>query len=1233
MSRKTFEQVAKELKGKAILVANRGIPARRICRSIRESFDAVAVMTATDVDKTAPAASAALELMLLGEDPRAYLDVERIVRLAKQRGIAAIHPGWGFASEDENFPRICKEAGMIFIGAEQEPMRLLGNKVQVRALAKTLDIPVVPGSDGAVDVPEARRNAHEIGFPIMLKAEGGGGGRGIFEVHDEAGLEDAFFKASTMAQASFGNPHVYVEKFLRNVRHIEIQVIADKYGNVFAFDERDCSLQRNNQKLVEITPSPWVMITPELRETLKEYSRKLVKAVGYHSLATVEFLVTAEGQPYLIEVNTRLQVEHGITECRYGIDLVEEQIAIAFGSELRFNEENTKPFHHAMQVRINCEDPQKGFSPNSGLISRYVSPGGPGVRIDSNMSAGYEFPSNYDSAGTLLITYAHEWDKVLGIMERALSEYTVAGVKTTIPFYREVIKNPLFRQGECDTRFIAAHPDLMDYTDALRESERTARLIADISALGYNQFVQLGQYRTRETPRMPKFEPVLPSIPSSIRHAPSPYPRGDRKALLSYIRDSGYVHFTDTTTRDNTQSNSGNRFRLAEDLLIAPYLDNCDFFSLETGGGAHFHVNLMANMTSPFIEAKEMNRVAPKTMKQILIRSTNVLGYRPQPRNLMHATAEKICEDFHVIRSFDFLNHIENMKPFAEVILHTPSVVFEPSLSLSYGRGFTVDHYLGVTEEILNQTAQILGVDLQEASRNIILGLKDMAGNCPPHFMRDLVTALRKQWPELVLHHHRHYTDGLFIPAVAEAAKAGAHIIDTSMGAAMRWYGQGEVLSTAAYLEELGLKTNLNQRMLREGNFVLKQIMPYYDRYTTPYFQGIDYDVVHHGMPGGATSSSQQGALDQGYIHLLPQMLRFLAGARQIVHYHDVTPGSQITWNTAFLAVTGAYRRGGDAAVQSLLEVLEHVAGRAEDDVSPEMKEARLTIYLDCNDAFRGLLLGEYGKLPLGFPADWVYQSAFGEDWRKMIAKRTEHSPLDSLPEVDFDAERAALHEHLHREPTEDELLLYLNHPADALKMFDFRLNYGNPNNLPLDIWFEGMEPGDELNFMDSQGKPHHISLLSIRSPDENGMSIVRYVLDSEIMSSEVQVAKAGEGGKGNISKADPDNPYHVAAPSNGDLWVTYVSPGQVVKKGDDLFNISIMKQEKAVLAPMDGVVKRVVKTADYSETKQMVPVREGELIVELAPVPASCTSCAKPLPADSFTFCPYCGEKREGDA
>lgn len=1232
MGIKSFDSVVGDLKGKAILVANRGIPARRICRSIRERFDAVAVMTATDIDKTAPSASAAQELLLLGPDPRAYLDLNRIVQLAKQRNIVAIHPGWGFASEDEDFPRICTEAGLVFIGSAADSMKLLGNKVQVRALAQRLGIPVVPGSEGAVDVPAARDAARAIGFPIMLKAEGGGGGRGIFEVHDDAAMEDAFFKASTMAQASFGNPRVYVEKFLTRVRHIEIQVIADKYGNVFAFDERDCSIQRNNQKLIEITPSPWPMLTENLREQLKEYSRALVRAVGYYSLCTVEFLITEEGEPYLIEVNTRLQVEHGITECRYGIDLVEEQIAIAFGSRLRFNEETLKPMHVSMQVRINCENPQKNFEPNSGLITRYVSPGGPGVRLDSNMSAGYEFPSNYDSAGSLLITYGQDWHKVLGIMERALSEYTVGGLKTTIPFFRQIIKHPDFRKGDCDTRFIARTPELMDYTDLAPEAERNARLIAEISARGHNPFVQLGEYRTRTTPRLPRYDLVLPDIPSTTQRLPSPYPRNDRKALLDYIRDSDLIHFSDTTCRDNTQSNSGNRFRLAEDLLVIPYLDNCGFFSLETGGGAHFHVNMMANMTSPFYEAKELNKAAPKTMKQILIRSTNVLGYKPQPKNLMRLTAEKICEDYQVIRCFDFLNHIDNMRPFAEVALNTGGVVFQPALSLTYGRGFDVKHYLGVTSEIVKQTAKILGIPGKEASRQIILGLKDMAGNCPPSFMRELVTALRKKWPELVLHYHRHYTDGLFVPAVGEAARAGAHIVDTSLGAGMRWYGQGEVLSTAAYLEdELGLKTSLNKRMIRDGNFVLKQIMPYYDRFTAPFFQGIDYDVVRHGMPGGATSSSQEGALKQGYINLLPHMLRFLAGTRQIILYHDVTPGSQITWNTAFLAVTSAYKRGGEHEVQYLLEILDNITRHEESELAPEMRQARLALYQDCNDAFRDLLLGKFGKLPLGFPPDWVYRSAFGNDWEKAIAKRAECSPLDALPDTDLDAEHASLKKTIHREPTEEEFLMYLNHPGDAVKTIEFRQKFGNPNNLPLSVWFEGMNPGEELNFTDSNGKPHHLSLLRIQNPSSSGVSVVRYVLDSEIMSSEVQVAKPEAAAARTGAMADPANEHHVGAPSNGDLWIMYVHPGDIVKKGEELFNISIMKQEKAVVAPLDAIVKRVLKTADYRESKQMVPVREGELIVELAPIPLCCgnTSCAKPLPSESFAYCPHCGTKQ----
>ena len=771
----------------------------------------------------------------------------------------------------------------------------------------------------------------------------------------------------------------------------------------------------------------------------------------------------------------------------------------------------------------------------------------------------------------------------------------------------------------------------MQYRDVAPESERLARLVAGISAKGYNPHVQLGEYRSVTTPRLGAFDPVLPPIPSQLRRQPSPYPQGDRRALLDFIRDSGYVHFTDTTPRDFTQSNSGNRFRLAEDRLIGPYLDNAGYFSIENGGGAHFHVAMLANMTYPFSEAKEWKSFAPKTLKQLLVRSTNVLGYTPQPRNLMRLTGEMICDHYEVVRCFDFLNHVENMRPIAEVVMDRKDVVFQPAISLSWAKGFDVNHYLGVTENILRMMADIMGADEKTAARSIILGLKDMAGVCPPRFMTELVTALRKRWPELVLHYHRHCTDGLFIPACGAAAKAGAHIIDVGLGSAVRSYGQGDVLATVAYMEdELGLECHLNKDAIRDANFVCKQIMPYYDRYCSPYFKGIDYDVTRHGMPGGATSSSQEGAMKQGYIHLLPYMLKFLEGTRQIVRYHDVTPGSQITWNTAFLAVTGAWKRGGEEEVRFLLEVLNEVTRTPESELSSEMRKARLNIYQDCNDAFRKLLLGKFGRLPLGFPADWVYESAFGSEWKSAIANRTEVSPLESLPDVNLAAEEAACTELLKRKPTKEEFVLYLNHPADALKTMQFRMQYGDPNNLPLHVWFEGLKPGQDLYFNDRSGKPHHLLLLSISRPNDAGVVICRYVLDSEIMSCEVQVAQpTGQKAKG-LTMADPANKFHVASPSNGDLWVMYVHPGDIVKAGEELFNVSIMKQEKAVLAPVDGVVKRVLKTADFKENKQMVSVREGELLVELGPVPRICSNeaCAQPIPMDNVSFCPYCGSR-----
>ncbi|MDY0132101.1 MAG: pyruvate carboxylase [Desulforegulaceae bacterium] len=1232
MKEKTFLEFLDEVNGRSILIANRGITARRISRAISEIPGAVSMVTATDIDKTSPAAISAQQLMLLGKEPTAYLDIDRIIKRAKERGVIAIHPGWGFAAEDDTFPSKCRAAGIIFIGPEHDAMKTLGNKVAVRTLAASLDIPVVPGSESAVDIPEARKIAHEIGFPIMLKAEGGGGGRGIYEVYSDEQLESAFQKSSAMAEASFGNPRIFVEKLLKNVRHIEIQIAADKYGNVFAFDERDCTIQRNHQKLVEITPSPWPKMTEELRTRLKEYSIKLAKAVNYHTLCTVEFLVEPDGNPYLIEVNTRLQVEHGITECRYGIDLVEEQILLAFGLPLRLNEENTKPNQYAMQIRVNCEDPKTNFTPNAGRITRYISPGGQGVRVDSCVTAGYEFPSQYDSAAALVITHGSTWDKTVQLMRRALREYMISGVKTTIGFYRELLKREEFNKGEFDTKFILKNPNLFDYIDRQPEGLRLSRLIADISAKGWNEYVSLGEYRGISDKRLGKLNVVLPDLSHEETYK-SPYPRGDRDSVLDFVRDTDYVHFTDTTPRDQTQSNSGNRFRLAEDRLIAPYIDRCNFFSIENGGGAHFHVAMLGNMTYPFTEAEEWNsdKMAPETMKQILVRSTNVLGYKPQSKNMMRATGEMICEHYDIIRCFDFLNHVDNMRPFAEVALSSKKNIFEPALSMSWTKGFTVQNYLDVTEEMIEMTASVAGVSKDKATRMIILGLKDMAGVCPPRFIREVVTALRKKYPELVLHYHRHCTDGLFTPAVAAAAEAGAHIIDVALGASVRWYGQGDVLSTAAYMEgELGLKTKLDKEMIRNANFVVKQIQPYYDKYCAPYFQGIDYDVVEHGMPGGATSSSQEGAMKQGYIHLLPYMLKYLAGIRKIVRYHDVTPGSQITWNTAFLAVTGAFKRGGEKNVRRLLRVLEEVVTVPEEELSEQTKLERLEIYRDSNDAFNDLILGKFGKLPLGFPSDWVYESCFGPElYKDAIASRTTASPLETLPDIDLVQERAELKKALGREASEEEFILYINHPGDALKTIKFQEKYGDPNNLPLDVWFEGLEKGDTTQYQDSKGMHHKMTILEITEPDDQGMSIVRYHLDSEIFSYQLKVAEPLKGSGADIEFADPSNPYQIASPSTGDLWVTHVKAGDLVKEGEEIFNISIMKQEKAVLAKKAGRVKRVLKTADYQNDRKMIPVRDGELIVELEPVSEKlCSKCGADLD-DKFYFCPSCGTKQ----
>ncbi len=1221
--------------GVKIGVANRGIPAVRIGRTIRE-MGGTCVAFFTEEDKTAPHVARADLAFSLREN--SYLNITEFIHLARQHGIRALHPGWGFAAEDATFPRLCREAGIVFIGPSAGAMNRLGNKVQAIRIARDAGVPVVPGSGAAVDPDEARRVAETLGYPVLIKSEGGGGGRGIMLVTGPAEMERLFRSATTMAEASFGNPNLFIEKFLTGVRHLEIQVIRDRAGRAVAFHERDCTLQRKNQKLLEISPSPWAGATPELRQRLKEAALAIVHAADYDSIATIEFLVEPDGSFYFIEANTRLQVEHGITELIYGVDLVEEMIRLSFGQALSPGLAQLEPRGFALQCRVNFEDPQNHFQPNAGKILRYLSTGGGGVRLDSCVYGGYEFPKAYDSAGALVMTYGATWEKALAVMRRALAKYIITGPKTTIPFHRKVIAHEAFARAEFDTKFIERTPELMEYQDAEPEHVRLAYLMAEITAQGYNPYLALGPYRrfgdSKQGPIMESLPNIMSDFPALSAdedptlndYTPPVDRRAPRGEQLRAIRQSPYVELCNTTPRDITQSETSNRMRLHDDRIYGPVLDRCGYVMVENGGGAHYHVNMLGNMTDPWREAAEWNSFAPHTPKLILVRSTNLLGYAPQDRRVMERTTEMIVRHFHVIRCFDFLNHIENMEPLARIVLRHERRIFAPAISFSWADGFDAGHYCDVLEEIITMTAGILDGSREEASREIILVIKDMAGVAPPRFVREVVGRFKERYPDLIIQYHRHNTDGLAVPALGAAAQAGARIVDVGDGPAVRFFGQPAVLPVVAYLEgELGLKTRVDVERIRETAFLLKQIMPIYDRYVRPTFLGPDHDVIHHGLPGGATSSSQEAALKQGYAFLLPDILRVLELVRRLIRYHDVTPGSQITWTNGYMLVVRAHERGGREEVNRVIALLQRVAGTPEDQLTDQEKSDRLILFEHANDSLRNLLLGKFGRLPLGWPADWIYQSVFKEEYRSALSRRTQASPLAALAPTDLDAAREDLARLIEREPREEELVNYLNHPGDAVKLIRNLERFGCPNCMPDDIWFEGLEVGQPREFRTRDGKYHTIEVLYLEEEaDESGFRLVRFELDNEVMETQVKVAEGRELAA-EIEMADPRNPYQIGAPFDADLWVVHKKAGDTVAEGEEILNLSLMKMETAVTSPVAGTVTRVPIHANYQLDRKMVPVRKGQLLMELAPTGARCRQCRAPL-EEAFRFCPRCG-------
>ena len=657
--------------------------------------------------------------------------------------------------------------------------------------------------------------------------------------------------------------------------------------------------------------------------------------------------------------------------------------------------------------------------------------------------------------------------------------------------------------------------------------------------------------------------------------------------IVKTLRELDGVMFTSTGMRDAGQSDYKNRHRIYDLATLAPYYEEMGLFSAECHGGARWHVGIMNRREDPFEEIRILREKMPSVLLQTLIRETNLWGYRPYPKNVIEYVVARV--DIDVWRCFSFLNDIRNMRTVAEIVMKRGRL-FEPAISFTQADWTTDEYYLSVVDDI---------VDLCGGTDEIILCIKDMAGVGSPKRIAQLIDAIKQKYPELVIHYHRHTTDGLALPAYLAAAQAGAKILDVEEDSLTRFYGQPPILAVHAYLEEAGIKVHLNREAAEGAVQKVREWINQYAWAESP-FKGLDHNVTKHKMPGGAFPSSFEQAEKGGFLHLMPQILRVMSLYNRIVKYFDVTPGSQITWVTCSGMVNKYAKERGLKGVEHLIRLLTKFVEEVDQDLDkmePWEREELLTIFRNAPGDFKNLILGKYGRLPQGWPADWVYQSAFGEEWQEKIKERTDKSPLETVKPDDLDKLRQELEEKIERKPTEEEFILYLMHPKDAVEYIKFRDEYGQaPLVLPTNVWREGLKkPGDKVEF-ELDGKPYAIELVSVGAEHEGLIHVVMKVNNkTRVYTVETPRAKKKE-----VKKAV--GPNQIGAPISGNVWRIgnpergTLKVGDIVHKGEEIANIEAMKMENVVVAPCDAQITAIhVKLNDT--------VEEGQLMFEIKPL------------------------------
>lgn len=1141
-------------KFKRVLVANRGEIAIRIFRACQElGIRTVAIYS--DEDKRSLFRAKADEAYLIGKNKgpvEAYLNIDEIISLAIKKGVDAIHPGYGFLSENAEFARKCQEAGIEFIGPTSEMMEKLGDKIKSKIVAHNAGVATIPGVEKPIkSEEEALEFARFCGYPVMVKAAAGGGGRGMRIVTEESELIPSYRSAKNEAKKAFGIDDIFIEKYLEKPKHIEVQIIGDKHGNIVHLFERDCSIQRRHQKVIEITPA--ISLSDEKRNAICQDALKIAKSVGYRSAGTLEFLVDKNGDHYFIEMNPRIQVEHTVTEMVTGIDIVQSQILIAEGYELGskevgiYSQDEIQPRGYAIQCRVTTEDPSNNFAPDTGKIDVYRTGSGFGIRLDGgNGFAGAVISPYYDSLLVKTTSWSRTFQDAIRKSIRSIKETNISGVKTNIDFLINVLNHEKFLKGECDTNFIADNPELFDISPRADEELRVLKFIGE-KVVNETR----GQKTEFDVPVVPKV-----SITEPLRGTKQILDEQGPEGLVKWIKEQNKLLLTDTTMRDAHQSLMATRLRTKDMLKIAKAQSviGKDLFSMEMWGGATFDVAYRFLKESPWERVAELRRRVPNVLFQMLIRGANAVGYKNYPDNVIRKfIKESATAGIDVFRIFDSLNWLKGMEVAIDETLNQGKVAeacmcYTGDILDTDRDKYTLEYYVNLAKEIEKTGAHILGI-------------KDMSALLKPYAALKLIRALKDEI-SIPIHLHTHDTTGNGVATVLMAAHAGVDIVDTAFNSLSGLTSQPALNSVVAALTNTERDTGMDVDGLQKLSDYWSAVRPVYSQFESGLKTG-SAEIYKYEIPGGQ------------YSNLKPQVESFGLGHR----FDDIKETFKKVNDMVgdIVKVTPSSKMVGDLAIFMVRNDLtpENIYEKAQNMAFPDSAVAY----------FKGMM----GQPMGGFP----------EKLQKLVLKGEEPitcRPGEMLPPEDFDQIKNHLIENCKIDPSEQDIISYALYPD----VFEAYLKYvkenGDLSRMGSDIFFHGLAEGETCEVEIAEGKTLIVQLLEIGKLDSQGNRTLVFEVDGNRRDIKIK-DKSSNAGTGSYEEetvmADPDNKLEIGASIPGTILKVLVKEGDTVKEGDSLVVIEAMKMETNIVATSNGAVESIF-------IKEAQQVKTGQLLIKL---------------------------------